>query len=242
MKTIMALGLILAVPSVGFADPLREKDFSLKETRALVSIYANCVVQYEPRLAWKVVRENPNGETIKKRYSNIYQLGCNHKSKVQVAYMRFSGDTFYYALAEALFRRDLSETPLAGLAAVPALTHRKARAFDLSRIAESGDDATDVLKSRNDQLAAEFLSPYGECIVRAAPEPARKLLQTPASSAYETAGFTLIQPALAQCLPPGTQLKFSKMAIRGAIAFAYVRLADAATPGAYPSAKARPDA
>ena len=70
--------------------------------------------------------------------------------------------------------------------------------------------------------------PFAECVVRENGAGAHALLFSDIASKQERAAFASLHPALSACLPQGSQVQFSRTALRGFIAESLYRLASAA--------------
>ena len=159
---------------------------------------------------------------------------------LQAVKVRFTGDHFRYALADALVRRQLAALPAPALDAVPRLTHHEPTEplrTDKKGKPLSAKKYQQALDNYKEAQAFAYLSRYGECVVRVNPAAARALLLTEPTSAAETAQFSAMSTALGNCLPEGQSLAFGKLALRGTIAINYYRLAKAP---ALPMQPARP--
>ena len=146
--------------------------------------------------------------------------------------MRFTGDLYRYALADALVNRELAASSPPALESVPGLEHR-----DPGQPPREVDDKGRKLGKRkleaarqsfNRDVAYAFLSHYGECAVRADPASAKALLVTKPDSEEESSRFAALVPTFSRCLPEGRTLRFGKVALRGSVAINYYRLAHAA--------------
>lgn len=154
------------------------------------------------------------------------------------AKMRFDGDLYRYALADALVNLELASAPppvLDGIARLeqwplpdkpeppaPAASKKDARKYEKA------------LEQYDEAVAVYFLAGYGECVVRLNPAAAKALLLTEPDSHEEAASFRRLQTPLATCLPEGKTLRFGKAALRGSMATNYYRLAHAAGAAAAP--------
>jgi hypothetical protein len=232
--------LALATPPLA-AQPLRrdwsDADYSTRETRALTHAYARCVVRRQPAKASQAIAGNVDNGAILRDYPMLIRPECLTRQVHQATRMRFGGDLYRYALADALVNRELSARPAPDLDAVPRLDHRDPGAppqpVDARGRKLSKRKLEAALESYRRDSAFAYLSRYGECVVRADTEGARALLVTAPDSAEEAARFSALRPALARCLPEGETLRSGKAALRGSIAVNYYRLAHAAgMPGA----------
>lgn len=232
---LAALSLALAAPAVaapGLSEDWSDADYSTKETRALTHAYARCVVKRQPAKASEAIARNVDNATILRDYPMLIRDECLSRQVHQKTRMRFGGDLYRYALADALVNRELAAQPAPGLEAVPRLDHRdpgeppqpidpKGRKLDKRKLEAA-------LASYRRDTAFAYLSRYGECVVRVDAAGAKALLATGPDSAEEASGFAALRPALGRCLPEGETLRSGKAALRGSIAINYYRLAHAA--------------
>lgn len=236
MKYLL-IAALLGMPSMAAA----ESEFSMAETRALMHAYARCVVAAQPVQASEAIARNADNSTIMHEYRRLIVPECLSRQVKQSTQMRFTGDLYRYALADALVSRELASKPAPDFEKVPRLTHREPDAAP-TPIAANGKRLSKkkyeaALKSYDEDVAYSFLSKYGECVVRVDPTSSKSLLMTTPDSAPEAAIFNTLQPAFARCLAEGQTLKFGKVALRGTIAINYYRLAragsaDRTEPGA----------
>ena len=215
------------------------RDFSTKETRALMHGYARCVVGKRQAKASEALLRNVDNATLLRDYRSliigdclISQKGIRSDVRIDSVKMSFEGDLYRYALADALVSKELAGAPAPDLSAVAKLDHRLPGPAP-QRVSSKGKALSqkkyDALrKDYEENYAFSYLSAYGECVVRNAPAQARALLLTVPDSPEEKSSFDALQPALAECLPEGSTLRFGKTSLRGTIAINYYRLARAA--------------
>jgi hypothetical protein len=238
MRLGAAASLVLAAPGLAapLSDDWSDADYSTKETRALTHAYAQCVVRRQPAKAAEAIAANVGTGAILRDYGMLIRPECLTREVKQTTRIRFGGDLYRYALADALVNRELAAQPAPNLDSVPRLDHH-----DPGEPPKEVDSKGRKLSKRKLEAAREsygrdaafaFLSVYGECIVRADTEGARSLLATTPDSAEEAARFAALGPTLSRCLPEGKTLRFGKVALRGSVAINYYRLAHAARASA----------
>ncbi len=220
-----------------------QSEFSTAETRALMHAYARCVVGAQPAKASEAILRNVDNSTILREYRRLIVSDCLARQVKRTTEMRFGGDLYRYALADALVSREWIGQPVPNLEAVPRLSHREPGAAP-SPVAANGKRLGKrrfeaAMKDYQEDVGFAFLSKYGECVVRTGPAHSKALLMTTPDSAPEMAAFKGLQPVLAHCLPAGQTLEFGKVALRGTIAINYYRLAHAARAAVLPQATAR---
>jgi hypothetical protein len=209
-----------------------EPEYSTKETRAVVYAYAACVVAQAPLKASAALLADIDNGTMLRRYPQIVNHGCLGKqSHADELTARFSGDQYRYALADALVRREFAKAGPTDFGSVPRLTHREPGPRpepvkpNGKKLRQSDYEA--ALKYYDNSVAGHYLSKYGECVVRMDAGGARSLLLAVPDTPAEAAAFGPLRESFASCLAPGETLRFSKAALRGAIALNYYRLAHA---------------
>jgi hypothetical protein len=232
-----AFGIALGLAS-GAVSPAsaQDVDLSTKEVRAVTHSYAQCVVKRQPTRAAAAIRENLDNAILLRKYPQLIVSDCLRRSPGEVLTMRFTGDLYRYALADALVNREFPGSNAPDISRTARLDHRDPGAPPLA-VNRKGKK----LSAKKYQAALEqhqkaggfaYLSRYGECVVRSAPAAAKELLRATPDSAEETARFKALSLALSTCLPEGQTLKFGKVTLRGTIAVNYYRLAVAARAAA----------
>lgn len=229
-RMILLLAALGATARTAAAEP--DSDYSTKETRALMHAYAKCVVKKQPAKAAEAIAANVDNAVILKRYPMLISPECLGNAAREDVHMRFMGDLYRYALADALVGRGLAGWTVPDLAAVPRLDHRDPEAPP-SRVTEKGKPLAkrkyaEALETHEREVAYAYLSRYGECVVRSDPNGSKALLLTGPDSPAEAAAFNALRPAFQACLPEGRTLRFGRVTLRGSIAINYYRLAHAA--------------
>jgi hypothetical protein len=234
--TVGALALLALaaapVAAQGLSEDWSNADYSTKETRALTHAYAQCVVKRQAAKASEAIAANVGNDIILRDYRMLIRPECLTRQIHQSTQIRFGGDLYRYALADALVNRELATKPAPDLDAVPRLIHHEPgpppQPVDAKgrKMGKRKLEAARAGYGRD--VAFAFLSHYGECIVRADTAGAKSLLVTTPDSAEESARFAALRPALARCLPEGQTLRFGKVTLRGTVAINYYRLAQAA--------------
>ena len=221
-------GAISAMLVVG--SPAAAKEFSVTKIRELSKNYSDCVVNRRYALARNAIISNADNAEIANDYRKLIIGDCLVKAnKGDGARMKFGGDLYRYALAEALIRHDFPEPSLVKTDRIAKLTHLSAPT--------SPPDVSGYKKSKAEKYLAAYrssrviatLSQYGECVVRLAPVESHALIMTEADTDGESAAFAKLQPALGGCLASDSTLRFGKSVLRGSIAINYYRLAYAAS-------------
>lgn len=123
--------------------------------------------------------------------------------------MRLNPELFRMSIFPALYSRDFGKASLPDFAAMPPTDF--AREFD-------GTPSQETLTLRN----------FGDCVVRRDAANSRAVVLSTLYKPEEATAFTALQPAMAQCVPQGQQLRFSRSVLRGAIGEALYKLTVAA--------------
>jgi hypothetical protein len=229
--SIFALSLLAFA---GAAPP--PSDMSAHDTRLLIRGYGECVVKHQARRAEEAILANLRATDLVRKHPQLVEGTCvPNVQRGQTVKVRFQGDQYRYALADALVKAQLAKQPAPALEAVPNLSHRVP--MEPSRVAPNGKPLSDrkyqeAVRDYEEREAFSVLSRYGECVVRANPAAARALLLTEPESAEEAAQFAAMQTALGTCVEEGQKISLGKLALRGTIAVNYYRLARAAMGGA----------
>jgi hypothetical protein len=236
----LALASLVVAGSAVAAQDLSEQwwdaDYSTKETRLLTHAYAQCVVRRQAAKAAQAIVGNADNKAILRDYPALIRPECLARHTNQTTRMRFGGDLYRYALADALVNRDMAAGPVPDLESVPRLDHRDPgeppQPVDSEGRKLGKRKLEAALRAHRESSAFAFLSRYGECVVRVDAAGAKGLLLTKPDSAEEAARFAALRPALGHCLPEGRTMRSGKAALRGTIAINYYRLAHAARANA----------
>ena len=212
-----------------------QSDLQATETRRLLHSYGACVVKrQEARAAQAIVANITNSELIR-RYGSLIDGTCLPPRKGSMLQVRFQGDQYRYALADALVRKQFAATPAPVLDTVPRLQHRDP-GTPPARVNAKGKRLKErqyqsALRDFEAEQAYSYLSRYGECVVRVNPAAARDLLLSEPGTAQENQRFAALRIPFGTCLPEDQKLSLGKQALRGTIAINYYRLARAAGQG-----------
>jgi hypothetical protein len=127
--------------------------------------------------------------------------------------MRVRHDVLRAALFAALYKRDFERLPPSPqLSSLPPLRFADEFEGDVSLLPES----------------VRVTRAIGDCAARADPGGAHRLLLTTIGEAEERRALDAVMPALANCLPEGQQLRFSRSMLRGILGEALYKLRRAA--------------
>ena len=227
MRALLSLAL-LAVPAAVQAEP--DRTLANKEMRIAVRKFADCIIRRRHDEAADVILTDQTNVEIVRRHQRLVNGECLVEPGGGGLEARFPGDTLRYALAEALVRKDYATGFPPGIPLAAPLAQREA---DLDSYAPppgktlKPKQLAAFEKRKNDNLAFAFLTRFGECVVRADPTAAHRLLLTAPLSDEEATAFKALAPKLSGCLEEKAQIKANKATIRGTIAHNFYRLAKA---------------
>lgn len=195
--------------------------------REVASEYADCVVNRHRDTAVDVTIHSYDSDEFRSRLDNLVNANCMDRARRTLTWgLQFRGNAFRYMLAEGLVRHDYAQAGPQSFGAVPPLERIPVLPLDeaeLSRLSESDQTARRAAhRADQDQLA---LSTVAECTARLAPEATRLIGLTEPNSVEETSAIAAVQPAIGECLPIGTSLRLSRIAVRGELLLNYYRLA-----------------
>ena len=202
------------------------KIYPIERTRELVESFAACSAKKNPGLAHQLLVSNDSRDD---RYRKLLDPTClliSAPDERLGGTLKMTSGLFMFALADVLVRRNLREfNPSAIRSAAPlpkreVLLHNR----EHTQPAQNGVVLVGPSTPRAEQEAIIALVMYGECVVRADPEGAGKLLETRLNSNDELNALKAMMPAYSSCLDQGLQLK-QRAQLRGTVAYNYYRLA-----------------
>ena len=197
-----------------------------RTAREVFESYTQCVVKKHPKDAAAVVLSTISEKEIFKSYSNLVTPDCLDTGDLTMP----GADFLRYGLAEALVRREYATGLPVDFARAGSISHFQLDESDYEP--KPGKPASTREVQRLDEqkkkdIAIRILSIYGECVVRASPPAALRLVLSTPSTSNEAEAFGLLGPALSACLTQGQTIALDKTAIRGSIALNLYRLAHA---------------
>lgn len=208
------------------------REFSVHDTRLLIDDYGTCVVRRKHDSAATALSRNLDNADLMKFYPELVDGRCmDGPPLARTTRVRFQGDEFRYAIADALVRKDLASLPPPAVASVPPLDHREPTLpsrVDAKGHALNEREYQQAVQAYERETAFTYVSRLGECIVRANPAEARDLLATKPESPEENSSFVAMGGAISSCVNNGEKLSLNKLILRGTIAVNYYRLATAA--------------
>jgi hypothetical protein len=227
---IGVISCVILVPGAAFADSKSREFAEMKANRKIMFDYAKCVVKQRHASAAEAILSNADNELILRKYSDLIIGDCLVNAVGGGAQMKFGGDLYRYALADALVNSDYATTsesdfsnrlPLAHIAAPKQSELDTFLAANPKKRKREEAQAAFVK-----QTAVAWLSQFGECVVRQDPIKAQLWLLTPTDVPEETSRINALGPAFGVCLAQGT-MKFNRITMRGTVALNYYRLAKA---------------
>ena len=194
----------LSTPAVAVAEPSRSDSQEEVLVRRVLTRYARCLIKSDPRGVQSALLADPNSGQFERWRG---QLRGECMTVPREGYHVYPDSTqLRFVLADDLIRQSKAKLVPSELAKLPPLLHPK--------------------KPSADPLLT-FLSPLGECIVRADPANAAALLQTKHNTAAEIASTDVLLRGVSSCTG-GRRVQIDTATFRGAVALGYFRLAKAA--------------
>jgi hypothetical protein len=231
MRSVLVLVPVAAIAfsQAWAANPYTE--LSPKETRQIAYDYAQCVIGRHFASASAALLSDTDNNAMMKAHRDLIDGDCLARAMHGGAQMKFPGDLYRYALADALITREFAAAPVIDPSNAPPLQRRSPPdpPGSLRANASKGAKAKyqDAMKNFDEAQSFRVLGEYGECVVRTNPAAAKALLLTHVETPGEASAFDALRPALAECLPEGKTLALGKLVLRGTIAVNYYRLAHA---------------
>ncbi len=212
---IQAVAIVaLSTPPAAVAEPGRSDSQEEILVRRILTRYARCLIKSDPRGVQSALLADPNSGQFE-RWRRQLRGEC--MTVPREGYHVYPEDAqLRFVLADDLIRQTKAKIVPGDLAALPPLLHPSASA-------PLGGKVKNVPV---DPFLA-YLSPLGECVVRAQPAKAAALLQTKPSTAVESASTDVLLGEVSSCTG-GRSLVIDTATFRGAVALAYYRLAKAA--------------
>ena len=223
------------------SGPFDVKEVALDRaaTRAMIERYGDCIVKNRRKAAAEVILKDVYSPVIRVKYPTLFDGECLDAPRALIARLALSGEQLKYALADALFERELAGRAAPSVAAVPPLPRDPPYPPPVPPPANANNSTVtsyrEAERSYNLWRITDVASRFGECVVRTNPPYVRELLKTEPETAEESAAFRMLGGAFGQCLATGQKLTFSKQVLRGTVAVNYYRL-DHASRRAMPEA------
>ena len=226
----MSLLLALLTVQVPMGLPDNARNIPARQVRALIADHGDCIVKREATRASAAILAGLGSNELLDRYPQLLQESCLNNRLGERVEVRFSGDQYRFAIADALVRKELASVPPPVLDDVPPLAHASPgeppRTDSKGRPLE-GPALEKAMWDHGADRASNYMWRYGECVVRVDPAAAKALLMTDPGSAPEGVQFAALGTALGTCLGEGRTLEFGKAELRGTMAVNYYRLAKA---------------
>ncbi len=202
---------------------------SEREVRRMARRFGQCLVKHHPNPAMLVATSDLSTSEIFKRYPMLHDIDCAFQADRSNDSFKFtvSDSGLRYLLAEALVNAQFPE-PWAAVSTAPAMPHRT---FNPANFMPKPGEKLSVeeAKRRDEERALDqglvFAEQFGDCVARADPINAHRLLTTLPVSAEEDAAVQALYPRLPACVPKGQKVTINVDIVRGAVALSYYRLA-----------------
>lgn len=225
-------------------EQVRDSRFgSLSANRQLSQQFGSCTVDRDAAGARSVVTQMLGRDEVRAQHRELLSYRCFGGSYARdtINSVSFPSHTLHMILADALVRQEFPATGPVDFAGVPSQVLSEwvapATAEQLSGMSEQDRDERRM--SDAEMGTWYVLERLGECVARRSPNDVRALAQLPVATPEERAQLTVLQPAMAACLPPGTTIRLSPADARGSAVLAYYRLAHA-SPSPSTPAEAQP--
>jgi hypothetical protein len=184
--------------------------------------YAQCVIERAPDFAERGLRGNWPSELFIALPRRLWHVCKRDGVNTNVPDLR-------YALAWGILRRNnLAVRPL-DFSTVPPL-QTESSLFEgppPMTLVPTDQRAQFEADAKSDKERKAIFAAAGECVVRAKSEDTRALLLDPENRGK----VDVLIPALQSCTPPNTQIALTRDALKGLLAWTYVRLALAVPAG-----------
>ncbi len=226
MMWFAALALAAAAP-----DPADKTEAvtDIATVRKTFDAYTRCVVRKNHKAAATVVLSELNNSEVLERYSRLNNGECLSVvgQPSGQAMMAIREEQMRHGLADALVRNEFRETFPKDIAQALPLTHRT-RVTDVNEpVGFNLFAGADTGNAKAKALAYDFLSRFGECVVRVDPASVHWFLTQKPASKEESAALERVKPLLGRCLIKGEEFKLNLSMLRGTLAYNFYRLAHA---------------
>jgi hypothetical protein len=210
VKRLCALFVIglFSAPAFAQADP------GPTEARATMARFAQCVVARDAGRAARLVDLPVDSAEYRRVASRLFET--TDETCLNDGGLAFNATLFTGAVFDALYTRDFRYGGPTEFAAGVTTSYAARYTAPLSATARQ----------------AVALEAFGECIARAEPVEARKLLLAAVGSAEENAQFAQLNARIAACVTKGSTVAMSKAIVRGALVEGMYRLSRAVAGGA----------
>lgn len=209
---------------------VREKaDYSRQYFRE----FGQCMVRQSRRLAREFLLSQSGNYAVDDRYLRLANARCLSMNEIYIRGfrnphgLRLSPSAMRYLIAETLVESELGSFNPSVISLAAPLSHPVLDPAQFSEIKYPQYDRKLLKAARDRAIAENALSLYGECVVRAEPFNAQRLLKSRINSDAERQILSAIVPTLTRCVDKGQKLTTDPLVLRGTIAVNYYRLAHA---------------
>jgi hypothetical protein len=215
-----------------------ERPVEFPEVRLVQARLAECVVKKRPVEARTFVLQYRNRRPDDAAASKLIKLLADgnclmaalaDRMNIRSAELALPGDTMQYILSDALIRAELSAWPvLSDLKRAAPLNHPVMHESDY--VPEPGKklksaQLKELAKGRTQEVERIYLSQFGECVVRANPAGAHRLVSSAIGSTGEREAISALAGTFKTCLLDDQTIVLNKTLTRGAVTLNYYRLA-----------------
>lgn len=230
--SLLSMFALLAAAFLQFPEDYEDAGMTDLQKRQLGYDFGRCVVKQRAKLASRVIVANLTNAEIIRKHSTLIDGNCLVKSWPTNSsggmQMKLPGDLMRYGLADALIALEFATGLPAELATRPALEHhpviptdyepkpgKKVKPKQLEAMAEAKANA----------LMFRYMARFGECVARANPLLAHRLIMSKPGTAEERAAFSGLKPAFNNCVEVGQTFSVNFTIMRGTVALNAYRLA-----------------
>jgi hypothetical protein len=190
-------------------------------SRAVLAEFSKCIVRRKHDDAARVVLD-PAANLGKERATGLFISDCMPAR----SRMRATATQIRFGLAEALTLAEAGKLSF-DFAGVAPLYHRPFNPPSLGDVRADPGRLSDLSLYPAEQAAFAAVSPFGECVVRAAPAQSLAVLRTRVETREESAALEALFPMLGKCLGKGQEMRLNRFVMRGTLALNLYRLARA---------------
>ncbi|HEX8640792.1 MAG TPA: hypothetical protein VF704_06515 [Allosphingosinicella sp.] len=209
--SVLAFDAATAVQHTLREPPHGSRAYDAVDAELTLAEFSDCVLERGGRRARaeRFLRQQPTGEPFENAAERLMPEECLQLRGGSWMEMRIRSDALRASLFASLYRRDFSHAP-------PQPQVSETAPLRLSDEFE-GDPALIPQTVRT-------VRAIGDCAARADPVGTHAFLLTTLGSSEERQALAPVTSALANCLPEGQQLRFSRAMLRGILAEALYKL------------------
>jgi hypothetical protein len=183
---------------------------SARVSETSMSEYTKCILKARGKSVDAFLKTIPDSPESQKPLKALLIDQCISNQLFNLTEVSLDQNLLRASLFDHLYSREMKENAV-------AINYAQLGPSDLA--AEFGTVIANVTP------AVTLQRKLGDCVVRQATDQARELLAVPIWDKEESLRFKAITPVMAQCLPEGAQLKFSRTMMRGMLAESLLKFA-----------------